>query len=145
MDHTELNDLLSFIIKFAKTNNEILAIGLCGSWARGTPGPDSDIDLSIITADKEIFKSPTWLEEIDFDIIRDKLLRFEDRKYGRVWSRHVFLESGTEIEFSFADKSWADIDPIDAGTQKVVSDGYRIIYDPHQILSRLVHKLNTNP
>ncbi len=141
MEHRKLDEILTLIAEYAKSNNQILAIGLCGSWARGTARPDSDIDLSIITENKLIFKKTDWIEELDFEKINETIKYFEDRVYGRVWSRHVFLNSKTEIEFSFADKSWADTDNLDEGTRKVVSDGYKIIYDPQLILEKLVKKV----
>lgn len=144
MDSTKLEVVLKVILEFARSNSQILALGLCGSWARGTANPDSDIDLLIVTKDKENFKKTTWIKELNFATIHDYIMHYEDQKYGRVWSRHVFLESGTEIEFSFADSSWADIEPLDIGTQKVISDGYRILYDPHQILEKLLEKVNSN-
>ena len=144
MEYLKFSCILNLVLDFAANNELILAVGLCGSWARGNPGPQSDIDLSIITTDKESFKNTPWLDKIDFRIINDKVIRFEDRKYGRVWSRHVFLKSGAEIEFSFADRSWSDVEPIDAGTKEVVTNGYKILYDPNQILAELVDQLNTN-
>lgn len=133
-----LNDILRFIKKFGEDHEEILAIGLCGSWARGTAGPDSDIDLSIIVMDRFRFKQTDWIEALDFAAINDELDYFSDKTYGRVWSRHVFLKSKTEIEFSFANRSWADHKDPDEGTIKVVSDGYQIIYDPEEILKKLL-------
>ena len=118
---------------------------MCGSWARGTASPDSDIDLSIIVEDKNHFKHSNWLENFNFHKINDKIDYFTDEVYGRVWSRHVFLESKIEIEFSFADRSWADIKIIDEGTKKVVGDGYVILYDPHEILNNLVSQLMNSP
>ncbi|MCX2718130.1 nucleotidyltransferase domain-containing protein [Lentiprolixibacter aurantiacus] len=141
MDYQKLHEILNVIQEFAAANEQILAVGLCGSWARGAANSDSDIDLSFICRDKEFFKTTAWLQKIDFKIINSNIIRFEDQKYGVVWSRHVFLEDGTEIEFSFADTSWANIDPLDTGTEKVVSDGYRILYDPHQLLKRLLQKV----
>lgn len=136
---------MNLILEFARSNDQILAVGLCGSQARGTAKHDSDIDLSIITANKDYFKKTAWIKEFNFAKIDDSIARFEDKKYGRVWSRHVFLKSGAEIEFSFADRSWADIEPLDIGTKKVVTDGYKVLYDPHQILAELVDQLNANP
>jgi len=141
MEPEKLHDILDLIRKFALVNPHVFALGLCGSWARGTPKPDSDIDLSILVKDKHIFKKTDWLEQVKFENINDKISSFEDRTYGNVWSRHVFLESQTEIEFAFADKSWAATDPLNEGTHKVISDGYKIIYDPHLILEKLVEKV----
>jgi len=141
MNSEKLEDILNLLARFAEADPEILAMALCGSWARGTARDDSDIDLSIIVKDKIRFKDIKWLKTIGFEKINDKLEHYIDKTYGRVWSRHVFLKSGTEIEFSFADESWADCENPDTGTVKVVSDGYRIMYDPFNILQRLIHKI----
>lgn len=140
-----LSEILDLAIHFAKTNKGVLALGLCGSWARGTAGEHSDIDLSIIVTDKKHFRETDWLSRIPFETINDKIDSFEDKVYGNVWSRHVLMKSNAKIEFSFADTSWANIEPLDVGTQQVVSDGYKILFDPHQILSRLLREVNTNP
>ena len=137
----KLHEILSLIVEFASSKNDVLAIGLCGSWARGTAGPYSDIDLSIIVCDKLRFKSTDWLAELDFKEINDGIDTYKDVVYGQVWSRHVFLNSKIEIEFSFADRSWADTENMDEGTRKVVSDGFRIIYDPYLILNDLTGKI----
>lgn len=145
MRRDKLEQILSLIGDFAAADPMILAVGLCGSWARGTAREDSDIDLSIIVTDKMHYKATEWLSRIPFEKINDKIVSFQDKEYGNVWSRHVLLKSNAKIEFSFADTSWADIEPLDAGTRQVVSDGYRILFDPHQILSRLLREVNTNP
>lgn len=141
MKHKKLDDILNVIFGFAKSNNQILAVALCGSWARGTSKPDSDIDLFILVKDKLKFKETNWIENFEFEKINDKLDYFKDEVYGQVWSRHVFLESNIEIEFSFANKSWANIKNLDNGTRKVVSDGFRVIYDPEQIFQKLIDKV----
>ncbi|MBT8204675.1 MAG: nucleotidyltransferase domain-containing protein [Eudoraea sp.] len=143
MLNDKFEQILGLLDNFTGLNPGILAIGLCGSRARGTARQDSDIDLSILVKDKQAFKETNWLKQLEFENIHDKLASFEDRTYGRVWSRHVFLESQTEIEFSFADSSWANIENLDDGTRKVVSDGYKILYDPHQILEKLVNKVQS--
>lgn len=141
MNPNKLDKLLDLIKVFAESNERIIAVGLCGSYARGNARADSDIDLSILVNDKLKFKSSTWIETFDFDKINERLDFFEDKEYGRVWSRHVFLKSKVEIEFSFANISWADTENLDEGTRKVVSDGFKIIYDPQLILTKLVEKV----
>lgn len=66
MEYSKFQDILSLIVDFAKTNDQILAVGLCGSRARGTAGPDSDIDLSILVNDRLLFKETEWIEHFDF-------------------------------------------------------------------------------
>ena len=141
MNPDKLDKILDLIQVFAESNERIIAVGLCGSYARGNAKADSDIDLSILVNDKLKFKSTSWIETFDFDKINERLDFFEDKEYGRVWSRHVFLKSKIEIEFSFANISWADTENLDEGTRKVVSDGFKIIYDPQFILNKLVEKV----
>ncbi len=145
MDSAKLEEVLKVILDFARSNDQILALGLCGSHARGKARPDSDIDLSILVEDQQLFKKIDWIAQVDFGKINEKIASLRDEVYGVVWSRHVLLTSQTEIEFSFADKSWADTDNLDEGTRKVVNDGYKILYDPHQILAKLVNKVQNLP
>lgn len=141
MNPDKLEQILKLIGTFAESDSRIIAVGLCGSHARGDARVDSDIDLSILVEDKLKFKNVSWINNFEFDKINENLDFFEDKKYGRVWSRHVFLKSGIEIEFSFANLSWADTKNLDNGTLKVVSDGFKIIYDPRSILNKLVEKV----
>lgn len=52
--------------------------------------------------------------------------------------RRVRLDSGVEIEFGFTQPTWASVDPVDAGTHRVVRDGLRPLFDPAGLLARLV-------
>jgi len=45
--------------------------------------------------------------------------------------------SGLEIELGVTATAWANLNPIDAGTRRVVSDGMRILHDPDAILADL--------
>ena len=45
--------------------------------------------------------------------------------------------NGGEIEFGFAPPTWADIHPVDTGTQQVIANGCRILHDPRGLLKRL--------
>lgn len=37
--------------------------------------------------------------------------------------------------------SWAATDPVDDGTRRVITDGHRVLYDPHGALAALAGKL----
>jgi uncharacterized protein len=78
------------------------------------------------------------LSEIDFRGAGYRLQSSEDAIYGVVWSRHVNLLPGAEVELTFAECSWARTDPIDGGTRGVVEDAFRIIFDKDRILAKLV-------
>ena len=71
---------------------DILALALVGSWARGEARTNSDIDLMFLTEQPLLFrKNAAWLKEIDWD--DRQIERWEDKDYGAVWSRHVYLHS----------------------------------------------------
>lgn len=52
--------------------------------------------------------------------------------------RRLRLRSGLEIEFGIAPLSWASTAPLDAGTARVIHDGYIPIFDPDGLLRRLI-------
>jgi hypothetical protein len=45
------------------------------------------------------------------------------------------LPTGLEIDLTVGTPAWASIDPLDAGTRRVVSDGMRPLYDPTGLLA----------
>lgn len=141
MNSLKFQAILNLVQKFSKEQKEILALALCGSWARGNPHDRSDIDFIFIVKDKFGFKRNDWLKQIDLSQIDETILHFKDMEYGQVWSRHVFLKSQIEIEFSFANINWANVPDIHEGTEKVVRDGFKILYDPKLILHNLVKPL----
>ena len=141
MEIYKLDDILNLTVEFAQGNADVIAVGLCGSWARGNAKSDSDIDLLILVRNKSKFKKTNWIKDLAFEKINEKVEHFKDKIYGLVWSRHIFLNSKAQIEFSFAESSWANTENLDKGTHKVVSDGFKIIYDPELILNKLVEKV----
>lgn len=141
MEYIKLYEILNLTVEFAASTDRILAVGLCGSWARGTARSNSDIDLFILVEDKLSIKKMDWIKELNFKKKNEKIECFSDEAYGEVWSRHVFLESKVEIEYSFADKTWADTENLDEGTIKVVKEGFKIIYDPDLILNKLIEEI----
>jgi len=126
--------VIKLIVDWVQTELHVHAIALVGSLARGLARENSDIDLVLLVTDPLSFRVETaW-----FAAIGIRPVRWRDEDYGAVWSRRVWLEdNGGEIEFSFALPTWADVDPIDPGTLRVMSGGYRILCDPNAILSRL--------
>lgn len=82
----------------------------------------------------------TWIDEIDWESMSSNVKDWEDKNYGLVWSRHIYLGDRTEIEFSFGLPSWASIDPLDSGTLSLIKNGFRILYDPKNLLERLLDR-----
>ncbi len=131
--------IVQTIVAWARTETKVRAIALVGSHARGTARADSDIDLVVLTDAPEFFRADTsWLDAIGWSHVAARPLKWRDEEYGVLWSRRLWLEQDRfEVEIGFAHPAWAEVDPLDPGTQRVVADGCRILHDPDRLLSRL--------
>jgi len=89
---------------------------------------NSDIDLVLLTTNPRAFRADTtWLDAIKWSTIGARPMKWEDEEYGELWSRRLWLEKkGGEVELGFASLSWADTNPVDLETQRVIVDGCRI-------------------
>ena len=134
--------ILAQVTRWAANRDDIVAIALVGSWARGTAREDSDVDLVLLTPHPLWFRrTDRWLNQIDWHAIGSQVATWRDADYGVVWSRHLRLADGTEIEFGFGPLTWASVDPVDPGTLQVISDGCRILFDPQGLLEKLVKQV----
>jgi len=122
---------LEHVTRWAETRPDLLALGLVGSYARGTAQADSDIDLVLLVDSPAAYlDDDAWAEtfgEIASQHIED---------YGRVTSLRVFYEGGPEVEFGLAKPDWAEI-PLDAGTREVIRGGLLVLHEKRPLLSRL--------
>jgi len=131
--------IIQAIVDWAKAQPTIQAAAVIGSHARGTARADSDIDLVLLTPNPTSFRAGTaWLDAIAWNAIGAQPMKWQDEDYGALWSRRVWLgQSAGEIEFGFASPSWANANPVDPGTRRVIAEGCRILHDPEKMLSRL--------
>jgi predicted nucleotidyltransferase len=145
VSHSEKVDrILTKVTQWGSQREDISAVALVGSWASGNARIDSDIDLMFLTPNTSKFRSnEAWIDEIDRENIGSNVEDWEDEDYGLIWSRHIYLSDRTEIEFSFGLLSWASLDPLDSGTFGVVKNGFRILYDPENLLKRLLDKVSS--
>lgn len=128
----EVRDICQRLTTWAHQRDDIRALAMVGSWARGTPRADSDLDLVILTDAPTLYtESEDWLEVLD----RPPLIRAE--RFGVLSERRVRLPSGLEIEFGIVSPAWASIDPLDPGTERVARDGLIALHDPEALLARL--------
>jgi predicted nucleotidyltransferase len=124
-DGAQLEQILAPISAWARSRSDVHGLALVGSWARGSARRDSDIDLMLLVPKPRTFRSDEhWLAEIDW--ADGRVAGWRDAEYGSAWSRHVELEPHCKI------------DPIDAGTAKVVSDGCRILVDKTHLFGNLL-------
>jgi predicted nucleotidyltransferase len=123
--------LVDHVRKWASSRDDILALVLIGSHARGTAGRDSDIDLVLVCSEPDEYVRATgWVEA--FGVTKEVVL--ED--WGLVRSVRVFYEHGPEVEFGIASAQWATIPP-PPGTMEVLSGGAVVLLDREGSLSRL--------
>ena len=90
--------ILEEVTRWATIRSDITAVALVGSWARRTARIDSDIDLMLLSYSPFLFRqSENWVDEIRWSIIDAKIDRWEDKDYGLVWSRHIYLDDGNKL------------------------------------------------
>lgn len=115
------------LVAWAAKRQDVRAVGLAGSWARGTATPNSDVDLILIVNDvKQLLDNDRWLTRFGDSA------SVSDEDWGILQSRRVHYVDGLEVEFGLTTEVWAAL-PLDAGTRRVVADGFAVLYDPDQV------------
>lgn len=118
---------------WADGRSDVRALALVGSWARGAPHADSDVDVVLLSSDPARYiERDDWLDEVG----GTRLVR--TLPWGALTERRFALSGGFEVELGVGAPSWASVDPVDAGTREVVNDGLRVLYDPDGMLAGLV-------
>jgi hypothetical protein len=126
------------IALWVNARSDLKALGLTGSWSRGSARANSDLDLLILADAPEQYRSDQrWLYHIALPE-PFRIMSYWGTRYGAAWSCHAMLEPAAKLELTFAAIGWASTDPIDAGTRRVVSDGFHVIVDKGGRLHRVV-------
>jgi predicted nucleotidyltransferase len=127
----KIDALLTQVKQWAEQQPDITGVLLVGSYARGTARQDSDVDLVILTSNPQ-----RYVDTISFAAQFGVPAKWEKENWGRVTSMRVWYQEGLEVEFGFALPDWA-AQPLDAGTQRVISDGIQIVFDRFGLLGFL--------
>ena len=129
----EVESLLQHLTDWAGRRPDVRAMALVGSWAYGIPRNDSDVDVVLLTdAPESYVDREDWLPEVG----GVRLVRTLD--WGGVTERRFEVQSGLEVELGVGTPGWASVDPLDAGTRRVASDGMRVLHDPDGLLASLI-------
>jgi hypothetical protein len=138
-DRLRIEHIIRTVLVWATAQPKIRAVALVGSHARGTARQDSDIDLVLLVTDLQGFRANTaWIEQIDWQARDSHPQKWQDEDYGVAWSRRIWpAADSVQVELTFAPLSWANVDPPDAGTRQIISEGCQILYDPDGLLVRL--------
>jgi predicted nucleotidyltransferase len=138
MTATETDRLIAVIQGLVRRREDLRGMAVCGSWARGNPRPDSDLDLLIVAQEPELLRrKQKWIRELNFSDAGFHYIDHTTAKYGAVWSAHIGLEPEAALELTFAKESWASVHPIDPGTRDVVTDAFKVLIDKDGALQRL--------
>lgn len=133
-----VSEFLEAFTEWARSQPDIAAVALVGSYARGTAKEDSDIDLVILTPVFDRYlRDRSWL------LLFGPVTECREENYGRVTSIRCYYEIGLEVEYGFSSADWA-VPPIDMGTLSVVSQGIKLLHDPHGIIARMQQELISN-
>lgn len=135
--------LLERVPRWAAGRPEVTAVGLCGSWAAARAHDDSDVDLVVLTGRRaDLAADIGWLAGLcggpaTVDRVRD---------WGPYLTEvRAVLADGLEVEVGLADLAWAATDPVDPGTERVVTDAWVTLYDPGDALGPLTHAVHRRP
>lgn len=130
MISVQVAQFLNQVTGWASAQADILALALVGSYARNAAKDSSDVDLVLIAIDPDRYLGDqSWVRR--FGAVEKS--QVED--YGLLTSIRVWYRDGLEIEYGITDERWSAI-PLDAGTQQVIADGMRVLFERDHILSR---------
>ena len=126
----QIHDFLNAVTRWASTQPDIQAVALVGSYARNAATDSSDIDLVLLTYQPGKYLDDTeWLGQ--FGSVEKQQREY----YGIVTSLRVWYADGREVEYGITTPAWAAL-PFDAGTQQVIQDGMKILFERDALLSR---------
>jgi predicted nucleotidyltransferase len=124
-----IQDFLTAFTRWAATQPDTLAVALVGSYARGAATEASDIDLVVLVKDPQRYLESTgWLQQFG------PVERQQVEEYGNMTSLRIWYEGGREVEVGLATRDWAQ-PPLDEGTQRVIGDGMRVLWEREALLS----------
>ncbi len=135
---TEIEAINYKLNLLAEKNTDILAVLLVGSYARNKQHEKSDIDIMVITTDEmKYFSDYNWIKQFaETDVI-------EKENWGIVNTLR-FFSGQTEIELNICSTEWITL-PLDTETEKVLRDGYKIIFERNDSLHEIkntIHELS---
>jgi|LSQX01.3.fsa_nt_gb predicted nucleotidyltransferase len=120
----EIESFLEEIRKWAELRNDIKAILLVGSYARGQVHDGSDIDLVLMTNEPDRYLNDYSFTENFGDV--DKI---EKEYWGRVTSLRIWYKDGREVELGITGPDWITDDPLDIGTLRTITGGAKVVID----------------
>lgn len=116
---------------YAINTPHIESVIIVGSYARGANKESSDLDIVIITSD-----TSEMIENQSFTRKFGEVYRRQTEYYGACTSVRAWYADGKEVEFGIVAPFWI-AEPLDAGTHRVLSGGYKVIADKKHYFENL--------
>ena len=131
MKNTEdIRDFLNAFVNWVSVQQDVQAVALVGSYARGQARDESDIDFVILTSQPQKYlEDLKWME--DFGSVENH----QTEDYGKLTSIRVWYQNGVEVEYGMTSPDWA-APPLDAGTQEVIQGGMIVLFERGNLLSQ---------
>jgi predicted nucleotidyltransferase len=134
---SEVKDFLLGLVDWARERDELFALALVGSQARGEAKPDSDIDILLLLNDpSEYLQNLEWLSFFGDVVTSTK------EYWGKVISIRVYYSNELEVEFGITDASWGN-DPEDTGDKQVIEDGIIVLHEKRRYLTSRLNRFTS--
>src|SRR5262249_48883396 len=133
------------VADWVNARNDLCGLAVCGSWARGNPRPDSDLDLIVLAREPSALATAAPLAAIDFAAAGFQVSSIQQETYGAVCSWHLHLFPAADLELTIAGPAWAAIAPVDDGTRAVLRDAFRVVVDKARLLQDLIAAVRDRP
>jgi predicted nucleotidyltransferase len=108
---------------WSEVREDVRAVVVVGSVARGDARTDSDVDVVLLTN-----RPARYLEDVGWISDFGPARRVELEHYGKVTSVRAVYGNDLEVEFAIAAADWAST-PLDPGTEAVARNGIVILFD----------------
>ncbi len=125
--------MVDAVRRWAPARADLRAVALVGSWARGNAHAHSDVDMVLLTDTPE-----AYIDDAEWAHPFGAVAVVRTQRWGILTERRMALAGGLVVEFGAVGPVWASTTPVDAGTAQVVADGLVALYDPADLLARLV-------
>ena len=128
---------LRHLLTWSALRDDIRAVILVGSYARGAARPDSDVDIRLLVVEPRTYTDDhSWVAV--FGTVNDVAVR----TYDRVTCIQVSFSSAPVIEFGITDAEWTS-EPDDGGARSA-REGMLVLLDrdgPSTLLSKQFEQL----
>jgi predicted nucleotidyltransferase len=126
-DIKKVDLLLEKFKEWSEQQTHIKGVAVVGSFARGDFHSNSDLDLTIISTNKDLTLD-IIKNEFNFGNIESSSLE----EWGILTSIRIFYGNGLEVEYGVVTDQWVK-EPLDEGTKNVVKNGFKVVTEKEDI------------